>query len=158
MKTNTQHRRRLEWLATAATIAALSGSATAELIDRELLGEPDHKLVYQFNKADPDYMQGVLFSVGEMLRKHGDDIHIVVTAIGPGIHILAKQPLRPVPELVRERVSSLAAYGVSFHVCGNTMKTLDWSESDMLDFAEIVDIGADDLMQLQEQGYSYISW
>ena len=94
MKTNTQRRRLLEWLATAATIAALSGSAAAELIDRELLGEPDHKLVYQFNKADPDYMQGVLFSVGEMLRKHGDNIHIVVTAIGPGIHILAKQPLR----------------------------------------------------------------
>jgi hypothetical protein len=158
MKTNTQRRRLLEWLTTAATIAALSGSARAELIDRELLGEPEHKLVYQFNKADPAYMQGVLFSVGEMLRKHGDNIHLVVTAIGPGIHILAKKPQRPVPEQVRERVSSLAAYGVSFHACGNTMETLHWSEADLLDFAEVVDIGADDLMQLQEQGYSYISW
>ena len=115
-------------------------------------------MVYQFNKADPHYMDSVLFSVGEMLRKYGDNIHLVVTAIGPGIHILAKKPLRPVSEEVRERVSSLAAYGVSFHACGNTMKTLDWSKSDMLDFAEVVDIGADDLMQLQEQGYSYISW
>ena len=158
MKPNTQRRRLLEWLATAATIAALSGTARAESIDRELLGEPEHKLVYQFNKADPDYMQGVLFSVGEMLREHGDNIHLVVTAIGPGIHILAKNPQRPVPEQIRERVSSLAAYGVSFHACGNTMKTLDWSKSDMLDFAEVVDIGANDLMQLQEQGYSYISW
>jgi len=158
MKTNTQRRRVLEWCATAATIAALSGSARAELIDRELLGEPEHKLVYQFNKADPAYMQSVLFSVGEMLRKHGDNIHLVVTAIGPGIHILAKNPQRPVPEQVRERVSSLAAYGVSFHACGNTMETLHWSAADLLDFAEVVDIGADDLMQLQEQGYSYISW
>jgi intracellular sulfur oxidation DsrE/DsrF family protein len=158
MKTNTQRRRVLKWFATAATIAALSGGARAELIDRELLGEPEHKLVYQFNKADPDYMQSVLFSVGEMLRKHGDNIHLVVTAIGPGIHILAKKPQRPVPEQVRERVSSLAAYGVSFHACGNTMETLHWSEADLLDFAEVVDIGADDLMQLQEQGYSYISW
>ena len=126
--------------------------------DRELLGEPEHKVVYQFNKADPQYMDSVLFSVGEMLRKHGDNIHLVVTAIGPGIHILARKPLRPVSEEVRQRVSSLAAYGVSFHACGNTMQALDWSEADMLDFAEIVDIGADDLMQLQEQGYSYISW
>jgi intracellular sulfur oxidation DsrE/DsrF family protein len=47
---------------------------------------------------------------------------------------------------------------VSFHACGNTMETLHWSEADLLDFAEVVDIGADDLMQLQEQGYSYISW
>ena len=38
------------------------------------------------------------------------------------------------------------------------MKSLDWSEKDMLDIAEIVEIGADDLMLLQEQGYSYISW
>ncbi len=158
MKTNTQRRRLLQWLGTTATFAALSGSAGAELIDRELLGEPEHKVVYQFNKADPHYMDSVLFSVGEMLRKHGDNIHVVVTAIGPGIHILARKPLRPVSEEVQQRVSSLAAYGVSFHACGNTMKALDWSEADMLDFAEIVDIGADDLMLLQEQGYSYISW
>jgi intracellular sulfur oxidation DsrE/DsrF family protein len=158
MKTNTQRRQLLQWLGTTATLAVLSGSAGAQAIDRELLGEPEHKVVYQFNKADPQYMDSVLFSVGEMLRKHGDNIHLVVTAIGPGIHILARKPLRPVSEEVRQRVSSLAAYGVSFHACGNTMQALDWSEADMLDFAEIVDIGADDLMQLQEQGYSYISW
>ena len=94
----------------------------------------------------------------QLLRKYGDDIHLVVTAIGPGIHILARRPGRPVPELVRQRVSSLAAYGVSFHACGNTMKSLNWMKEDILDFAEIVEIGADDLMRLQEQGYSYISW
>jgi len=158
MKTNPQRRRLLRHIAAASAITLLCSSAAAQPVDRELLGEPEHKVVYQFNKADPHYMQGVLFSVGEMLRKYGDNIHLVVTAIGPGIHILAKNPLRPVPDEVRQRVSSLAAYGVSFHACGNTMKTLDWSASDMLDFAEIVDIGADDLMQLQEQGYTYISW
>jgi len=115
-------------------------------------------VVYQFNKADIDYMEHVLFSVGAMLRKYPDNIHLVVTAIGPGIHILARQPRRPVPEIIRQRVASLAAYGVSFHACGNTMKSLNWDKSDILDFAEVVDIGADDLMTLQEKGYSYISW
>ena len=94
-------------------------------------------------------MQGVLFSVGEMLREHGDNIHLVVTAIGPGIHILAKNPQRPVPEQIRERVSSLAAYGVSFHACGNTMDALGWGPNDMLDFVTVVPIGAEDLMLLQ---------
>ena len=158
MKPNTQRRRLLEWLATAATIAALSGTARAESIDRELLGEPEHKLVYQFNKADPDYMQGALFSVGEMLREHGDNIHLVVTAIGPGIHILAKNPQRPVPEQIRERVSSLAAYGVSFHACGNTMESLKVGENDLFPGVKVVPIGVDDLMQLQRQGYAYVSW
>ena len=158
MTSHTHRRRLLHCFAASVAIAALSLGAGAEPIDRELLGDPEHKVVYQFNKADPAYMDAVLFSVGEMLRKYGDNIHLVVTAIGPGIHILGKKPLRPIPEETRQRVASLAASGVSFHACGNTMKALDWSAADMLDFAEVVDIGADDLMLLQEQGYTYISW
>ncbi|WP_455234341.1 DsrE family protein [Thiogranum longum] len=158
MKPITRRRQFLQWLTTTTGLAALSSSARAESVDRDLFGEPEHKLAYQFNKADPEYMEHVLFSVGAMLRRYSDDIHLVVTAIGPGIHILAKDPQRPVPEIIKKRVASLAAYGVSFHACGNTMKSLNWTEEDMLDFAEIVEIGADDLMQLQEKGYSYLSW
>lgn len=158
MKTPIRRRRFLQCLTAVPGLALLSGNSAAQPDDPFFFGEPDHKLVYQFNKADPDYMDHVLFSVGAMLRQHVDNIHIVVTAIGPGIHILARRPERPVSEEVRERVSSLAAYGVSFHACGNTMKTLGWTEDDMLDFVEVVEVGADDLMQLQEQGYSYISW
>ena len=133
-------------------------TARAEHPGREFLGEAEHKLVYQLNKADPEYIQHILFSIGAMLRLYGDDIHIVVTAIGPGLHVLAKKPLRPVPAEIRQRVSSLSTYGVSFHACGNTMKSLNWEADDMLEFAEIVEVGANDLMLLQEQGYSYISW
>ena len=158
MTADTRRRRILQWLTATSGLGLISQRTDAITKDPALFGEPSHKLVYQFNKADIDYMEHVLFSVGALLRKYGDDIHLVVTAIGPGIHILAKRPLRAVPELVRQRVASLAAYGVSFHACGNTMKSLDWSKEDMLDFAEIVEIGADDLMTLQEQGYSYISW
>ena len=119
---------------------------------------PDHKLVYQLNKADEAYQKAILFSVGAMLRKYGDNISIVVVAIGPGLHILAKQPKRPVSEEIRQRVSSLSQYGVEFHACGNTMKALHWEEEDMLPFAKVVEVGAADLMQLQEDGYAYISW
>ena len=158
MKTPTRRRQFLQWLTAATGLAALPRAADAQVIDRELLGEPEHKVVYQFNKADPDYMSHVLFSVGAMLREHGDNIHIVVTAIGPGIHILGKIPGRPISDAVRKRVESLSVYGVSFHACGNTMKTLNWTEADMLEFVEVVEVGANDLMLLQEQGYSYISW
>ncbi len=120
--------------------------------------EPANKVVYQFNKADPAYQKAVLFSVGAMVRKYGDNIRIVVVAIGPGIHILAKHPKRPVPQEIRERVSSLAQYGVEFHACGNTMKSLGWTEKDLHPFVKRVEVGAADLMELQQQGYAYISW
>lgn len=122
-------------------------------------GDPaEHRVVYQFNKADEAYQKAVLFSVGAMLRKYGDNVDIVVVAIGPGIHILAQHPQRPVSDLIKQRVSSLAEYGVKFHACGNTMKSLHWEAEDMLPFAEVVEVGAADLMELQEQGYSYVSW
>ncbi len=120
--------------------------------------EPEHKLVYQFNKADLGYQDHVIFSVGEMLRKYGDNIKIVVVAFAEGIHILGNNPGREVKDEIRQRISSLAHYGVEFHACGNTMQSLNWTEKDLVDFAQVVQVGASDLMELQEQGYSYISW
>ena len=148
-------RRRL--LLMALTIP-LAGAVAAESVDRALLGEPSHKVVYQLNKADAEYIDAILFSAGEMLRKYNDDIRIVITVIGPGIHLLGRNPERPITKMARQRAESLAMYGVEFHACGNTMKSLSWTEDDLLDFATVVDIGADDVMLLQEQGFSYISW
>jgi hypothetical protein len=117
-----------------------------------------HRIVYQCNHADPEYLQHVLFSVGELLRKYGDDIEIVVATFGPGLHLVAKHPQRPIPHELRQSASSLAEYGIAFHACGNSMKAMNWSEKDLLPFAKVVPIGADDIMQLQEQGFAYISW
>lgn len=142
----------------AGMLALACTAAIAEPIDRALLGAPSHKVVYQLNKADADYIASILFSAGEMLRRHGDDIHIVITLIGPGVHLVAKRPGRPIDAEARERAASLAAYGVEFHACGNALKSLHWTGADILDYATVVDIGVDDLMRLQEQGYAYISW
>lgn len=137
-------------------LAAANAEAEEEL---RFPGDPaENKVVYQFNKADEDYQKAVLFSVGAMLRKYGDNIHIVVVGIGPGIHILAKKPERPVAETIKQRVSSLIQYGVEFHACGNTMKALGWKADNIIDSVKIVEVGASDLMELQQQGYAYISW
>jgi intracellular sulfur oxidation DsrE/DsrF family protein len=85
-------------------------------------------------------------------------VKIVVVAYAEGIHILGKKPGREVKDEIRQRVSSLAKYGVEFHACGNTLRSLNWTEEDLLPFAKYVDVGAADLMELQEQGYAYISW
>ncbi len=137
---------------------AMGSSVWAETIDRSLLGEAKHKLVYQLNKADEEYIDHILFSAGEMLRKYGDDIRIVITLIGPGLHLVGKKPERPITKLAQQRAESLAMYGVEFHACGNTMKSLGWTDADLLDYATVVEVGAADLMELQEQGYAYISW
>jgi len=146
-------------LASKTTNTQAAEATSSEDAELRFPGDPvDNKVVYQFNKADEAYHNAVLFSVGAMLRKYGDNIHIVVVGIGPGIHILAKKPERPVSNEVRERVASLLQYGVEFHACGNTMKGLGWTEKDVLESAKVVEVGAADLMELQQQGYAYISW
>lgn len=160
---NTARRRILGGLVASGGLLALSNKTGAAEESKEdtlrFPGEtPDHKVVYQLNKADQEYQNHILFSAGAMLRKYGDNIGIVVVAIGPGLHILAKKPKRPVSDEIKSRVSSLHEYGVEFHACGNTMKGLGWTEKDMLPLAKIVEVGASDLMELQEQGYAYISW
>jgi intracellular sulfur oxidation DsrE/DsrF family protein len=134
-----------------------SGKAHAHHTDTHFEDKSAHQLVYQLNKADHDYIETVLFSCGEMLRKYGDDIELVIAAFGPGLHLLGKIPGRPISEIHKQRVQSLMEYGVRFQACGNTMKGLKWTEKDIIAGAQIVPIGVDGIMQLQEQGFSYIS-
>jgi intracellular sulfur oxidation DsrE/DsrF family protein len=136
----------------------VAGGTRAHHTETHFEDKSAHNVVYQCNKGDVEYWESILFSAGELLRKYGDDVQIVISAIGPGLHLIGKHPQRPVPVELQQRVSSLAAYGVAFHACGNTMKSLKWTEEDLLPFAKVVPIGADDLMLLQEQGFSYISW
>lgn len=120
--------------------------------------ESNNKIVYQFNKSDESYQLALLNTIRETLRKYGDDVNIVVSVMGPGIHILLKEPGVPVIPAIRDQVESLASYGVEFHACGNTLITLHKEEKDVVDFASVVDAGVADLMELQQQGYAYISW
>ena len=131
--------------------------AQAHHTDTHFEDKATHRLVYQCNKADHDYIDHVLFSCGEMLRKYGDDIELVVAAFGPGLNLLAKHPKRQILPLQQQRVKSLATYGVRFHACGNTMISMHWTAMDLIEEAVVVPIGVDDIMQLQEQGFSYIS-
>jgi len=148
---------------TLLLIGLLAGFSTslrvlAHHTDSHFEDSSKHRIVYQLNKADPAYLQHVLFSAGELMRKYGDDVEIVIGALGPGLHLIGKLPGHPIPTELQQRASSLAQYGVAFHACGNTMKSLGWEEKDLLPFAKIVPIGIDDIMQLQEQGFTYISW
>ena len=118
-----------------------------------------HKIVYQLNRAEPEYQEAIFNSISAMLKKYVDNVAIAVVVWGPGIHLLAKKPQRPVPELHQQRVRSMAqAYGVKFIACGNTMHSLNWTANDMLDIADIEEVGAAAVMELQERGYAYLAW
>ncbi len=157
MKNPFSRRRFMQWLAAGTGLAA-AARTQAHHTDTHFEDDSTHHIVYQLNKADSRYISHILFSAGEMLRKYGDDIEIVVAVFAEGIHLLARHPRRAIPRDLQQKAASLAAYGVAFHACNNTLKSLRWTEEDLFDFARVVPIGVDDIMQLQEKGFTYIAW
>lgn len=146
-----------KWIAGFGS-AVVGTRALAHHTDTHFEDDSAHHIIYQCNSADNEYLSHNLFSIGALLRKYGDDIEIVVACFGPGLNLLGKRPIRPIPIEFQKRVESLAEYGVSFHACGNTMKALRWTKDDLLDISKVVPVGVEDMMLLQEKGFSYISW
>lgn len=150
-------------LLTAVAAAATAGAALparAAVAKAPAAGDgPPHKVVYQINRHEPEYQLAILNSIGAMLKKYVDDVTIVVVVWGPGIHLLAKKPKRPVPKELQQRVRGMSeSYGIEFIACGNTMHTIGWGKEDMLDIARVEEVGAAAIMELQEKGYAYIAW
>lgn len=150
-------------LLTAVAVAATAGATlpvrAAGAKAPSAADGPPHRIVYQLNHHEPEYQEAVLNSIGAVLKKYVDDVSIVVVAWGPGIHLLAGKPRRPVSKVHQQRVRDMnQSYGVEFIACGNTMHSLGWERADMLDFVRIEEVGAAALMELQEKGYAYIAW
>ncbi|MEY4083113.1 MAG: hypothetical protein RL483_482 [Pseudomonadota bacterium] len=156
-------------LATGAFAAPLGQAQSALKTMPEIANEPkterfpgdpaEHKVVYMFNQADLAYQTSVLNSLQAMISTYGDNVSIAVVAIGPGIHVLAKNPKRDVDPQISARIDNFSkSYKVRFIACGNTMTTVGYAQSDMKPFAEYALVGAAALMRLQETGYKAIFW
>jgi intracellular sulfur oxidation DsrE/DsrF family protein len=152
-------RQLLTAMAAAATASTALPAAAATPKPAPAADSPPHRIVYQLNHHEPEYQEAVLNSIGAVLKKYVDDVSIAVVAWGPGIHLLAKKPKRPVSTVHQQRVRSMSeSYGIQFIACGNTMHTIGWEKADMLDFVGVEDVGAAAVMELQEKGYAYIAW
>lgn len=152
-------RRQLLATLAAATAGAATTAQAAPAKSPAPSDGPPHKVVYQINRHEPEYQEAILNSIGAMLKKYVDDVSIVVVVWGPGIHLLAKKPKRPVPKTHQQRVRGMHdSYGIEFIACGNTMHSVGWEKEDMLDFARVEEVGAAAIMELQEKGYAYIAW
>lgn len=109
-----------------------------------------HKLVLQLSDATPAKQKEVLNNANAVLKAYPDTVSIIVVAFGPGVSLLfADSPLRV-------RVNSLAAQGVQFDVCMNTINTITrkTGKTPLLNpIAKKVPFGVVRIMQLVKRGY-----
>ncbi len=109
-----------------------------------------HKLVLQLSDATPAKQQEVLNNANAVLKAYPDTASIVVVAFGPGVSLLfANSPYRI-------GVDSLAAQGVQFDICMNTINTItrESGKAPRLNpIARKVPYGVVRIMQLVKRGY-----
>ena len=116
--------------------------------------EPKHKLVIQVSSADKETQQLAINNAVNVQQLYGiDDVAIEIVAYGPGLSILATDSEQAA------RVKSLATQNIRFSACGNTMagvKKKTGKDVVLTAGVKVVPVGLGRIIELQEQGYSYV--
>ena len=142
----------MKTIVTAAALAALSAvAAHAE--------GATHHIAIHVDQNDPAVMNMALnnvVNVSKYYESQGDSTVIEVVAYGPGLNMYVSEK-SPVAE--RIATMSLEMENLSFAACGNTLRKMTKKaghDVKLLDEAKVVPSGVVRLVELQQQGYSYI--
>jgi intracellular sulfur oxidation DsrE/DsrF family protein len=118
-----------------------------------------HRLAVQVNVNEPAAMNLALnnaSNVAQYYKELGQKVQIEIVAYGPGLHML-RQDTSPVKDRIKSISESIP--NIAFKACGNTQQNMQKTEAKdipLVSQAEVVKSGVVRLMELQEQGWSYI--
>ena len=142
-------------LATVAllSIAFASGALAAD-------AKP-HRVTIQIDQNDPQVMNLVLnnaTNVIEHYRAKNEDVDVDIVAYGPGLHML-RSDTSPVQDRIKRLKDMVFPGKIQFSACNNTKQGMEKVEGHAISVvpeAAIVPSGVVHLMELQEQGWSYV--
>jgi hypothetical protein len=140
----------------AAAILSIALASSALAADAK-----PHHIAIQVDQNDPQVMNLVLgnaTNVIEYYRARNEEVDIDITAYGPGLHML-RADTSPVQDRIK-RLKAMVFHGkIQFSACNNTKQNMEKAEGhaiSILPDATIVPSGVVHLMELQEQGWSYV--
>ncbi|HTO61983.1 MAG TPA: hypothetical protein VMM15_12085 [Bradyrhizobium sp.] len=119
----------------------------------------EHHLILQVNSNDPAAMNLALnnaTNVTQYYHELSEPVKIEVVAFGPGLHMLRDDTS---PVKARIETMALSAPEVSFKACGNTRENMQKAENKdipIIPQAQLVKSGVVHIMELEEQGWTYI--
>ncbi|HQS98894.1 MAG TPA: DsrE family protein [Thiobacillus sp.] len=128
-----------------ALVGALAQPATAAAVDGKA------KMVIQVSDNDPAKWNLALNNAKNIQKDLGKDkVDLEIVAYGPGIGMLKAES--EVANRIQEAVDS----GVQVVACENTMRAQKLSKGDMNGTIGYVNAGVVEIMQKQQQGYTYL--
>jgi intracellular sulfur oxidation DsrE/DsrF family protein len=120
-----------------------------------------HRVTIQIDQNDPQVMNLVLnntTNVIEHYRARNEDVDIDIVAYGPGLHML-RSDTSPVQDRIKRLKDMVFPGKIQFSACNNTKQGMEKTEGHQISIvpeATIVPSGVVHLMELQEQGWSYV--
>ena len=120
-----------------------------------------HHIAIQVDQNDPQVMNLALNNVNAIIehyRAKNEDVDIDVVAYGPGLHML-RADTSPVQDRIKRLKDMVFPGKIQFSACNNTKQGMEKAEGHAISVvsdATIVPSGVVHLMELQEQGWSYV--
>jgi len=120
-----------------------------------------HRIAIQVDQNDPAVMNMVLnnaTNVIEYYRAKSEDVDVEIVAYGPGMHML-RADTSPVADRIKHLKEMVFPGKIQFSACNNTKQGMEKTEGHAISIvpeATIVPSGVVRLMELQEQGWSYV--
>ena len=120
-----------------------------------------HRIVIQVDQNDPEVMNLALNNaknVIEFYRGKNQDVDVEVVAYGPGLHML-RDDTSPVKDRIKELAEVSFPSNITFSACNNTKQGMEKREGHPITIipqAHLVPAGVVRIMELEEQGYSYV--
>jgi intracellular sulfur oxidation DsrE/DsrF family protein len=145
---------------TRAQTAAPSAQTKQAAVQKQAVADKKlHKLVLQVNSNEPAMMNLALnnaTNVAQYYKDLGEKVSIEVVTFGPGLHMLREDTS---PVKARIEALALSTPEISFKACGNTrenMRKAEGKDIPIISQAQVVKSGVVRVMELQEQGWSYV--
>jgi intracellular sulfur oxidation DsrE/DsrF family protein len=139
-----------------AAFAALSFAQAGFAADGKV-----HRIAIQVDQNDPAIMNLALNNVTNIIeyyRNKGEDVDVDLVTYGPGLNML-REDTSPVKDRIKHLKDFAFPGKIQFSACNNTKQGMEKKEGhaiSILPEATIVPSGVVRLMELQEQGWSYV--
>ena len=118
-----------------------------------------HRLILQVNSNEPAMMNLALNNATNVAQHYhdlGEKVNIDIVTFGPGLHMLRDDTS---PVKARIKALSESQPSISFEACNNTRENMgraEGKEIPLISEAKVVKSGVVRVMELQEQGWTYV--
>ena len=145
---------------TRSVVVALAVGLLA-LCGAHAQGSKPHRIAIQVDQNDPAVMNLALNNaenIIEYYRDKGEDVDVEIVAYGPGLNML-RDDTSPVKDRIKQLAELSFPSTLTFSACNNTKQGMEKREGHPITIipqATLVPAGVVRIMELEEQGYSYV--